>query len=231
MIEIFYIIVWIGLVLSVIVDNLVVTSRFAAASLGSNAIGAYLSQVLSLLSRLSVVLFLPFSALLIDLGAQTQNFIFLYFLCSISMVVIILLLFKNRNIFYYFFMGRVQKLLPNKSFQKVVIQQYIFNIKDVKNPLFIASFFVASINLIGLTLPLIISSIYSDYSTFLSHLGGVINVSATLVNTFILERRLSISFESSMQNDQILVLLVISRIFAYALVSIIFITWYLNYIT
>lgn len=231
MIEIFYIIVWTGLVLSVIVDNLVVTSRFAAASLGSNAIGAYLSQVLSLLSRLSVVLFLPFSALLIDLGAQTQNFIFLYSLCSISMVVIILLLFKYRNIFYYFFMGKVQKLLPDKSFQKVEITQYILKMKDIKNPLFIASFFVASINLIGLTLPLIISSIYSDYSTFLSHLGGVINVSATLVNTFILERRLSISFESSMKNDEILVLLVISRVFAYALVSIIFLTWYLNFTT
>ena len=67
MIDLFYLLVWSGLVLSVLVDNLVVLSRFSAASLGSNAISAYLSQVLSLVSRFSVVLFLPFSALLIDL--------------------------------------------------------------------------------------------------------------------------------------------------------------------
>jgi len=231
MTEIFYIIVWFGLVLSVIVDNLVVTSRFAAASLNSNAIGSYLSQVLSLLSRLSVVLFLPFSALLIDLGALTKDLIFLYFLCSVSMVIIITLLYRNRSIFYHFFMVRVEKLLPNKTFQKNLIPRYIFKIADIKHPLFIASFFVSSINLIGLTLPLIISSIYTDYSTFLSHLGGLINVSATLVNTFILEKRLSISFESSLKDDEILVLLVISRIFAYLLVSILFIIWYSNIIT
>ena len=100
-------------------------------------------------------------------------------------------------------MVRVEKLLPNKTFQKNLIPKYIFKIADIKNPLFIASFFVSSINLIGLTLPLIISSIYNDYSTFLSHLGGLINVFATLVNTFILEKRLSISFESSLKDDEI----------------------------
>jgi len=226
MIEIFYIIVWFGLVLSVIVDNLVVISRFAAASVGSNAIGAYMSQVLSLLSRFSVVLFLPFSALLIDLGAESYNFIFLYFICAVSMVLIITSLFISRDHFYKFFILRVKKLLPNKKLINNEIIKYNIVKSDIKNTLFIASFFVAFINVIGLTVPIIISSIYSEYSTFLSHLGGIINVSATLVNTFILERKISISFESNLENDRILVLLIISRICAYFFVAIFFLSWF-----
>ena len=95
MLNTFYIVAWFGLVLSVVVDNLMVTSRFAAASMGSNAIGAYLTQVLALLSRLSVVLFLPFSALLIDIGVKTENFIFLYFNIPSNYSVIVL----NRETF------------------------------------------------------------------------------------------------------------------------------------
>ena len=231
MLNTFYIVAWFGLVLSVVVDNLMVTSRFAAASMGSNAIGAYLTQVLALLSRLSVVLILPFSALLIDIGAKTENFIFLYFICSVTMVIVISFLFLRRDIFYLFFMTRVQNLLPGKPLQKTAIPEYLFLLKDIKSTLFIASFFVASINLIGLTLPIIISSIYTDYSTFLSHLGGLVNVSAALVNTFILEKRLSISFESNIINDKILVLLVISRISAYLFVAIVFLSWYFVYVS
>jgi hypothetical protein len=226
MIELFYIIVWFGLVLSVVVDNLVVISRFAAASLESNAIGAYMSQVLSLLSRFSVVLFLPFSALLIDLGAKSDNFIFLYFVCAVSMVLIITFLFLKRDHFYKFFITRVKKLLPNKTLNDKGIIKYTIVKSDLRETLFIASFFVASINIIGLTVPIIVSSIYTDYSTFLSHLGGIINVSATLVNTFILERKISISFESSLENDKILVLLIVSRIFAYFFVALFFLFWF-----
>lgn len=221
-------IIWFGLLLSIIIDNLIVLARYSASVLQSNAVGAYLSQVLMLLSRLSVVMFLPVSALLVDLGTKTSTFISLYSFTALSMFVFVFFIFIHRKRFYIFFMKKVRDVVSSSDEKAINIHLYKFNFKDCKDVIFLSCFIVSSINIIGLTLPIIASSVYTGYSTSLSHLGGIINVFATLVNTFVLERRMSISFEKNEPNDRIIVLLTSSRILSYVFISFCYTLWAIN---
>lgn len=218
-------IVFFGLLLSIIIDNLIVLARYSASVLQSNAVGAYLSQVLMLLSRLSVVMFLPVSALLIDIGTATSTFIMLYSYTALAMFIVVTLLYNNRRTFYIFFMKRVRSILNNETHNQIDLDLYKLEYRDFKDIIFLSCFLVSCINIFGLTLPIIASSFFTDYSTSLSHLGGFINVFATLINTFILERKMSISFESNKPNDRIIVLLTTSRIISYLSVFIFYTIW------
>lgn len=218
-------IVFLGLLLAIVIDNLIVLARYSASVLQSNAVGAYLSQVLMLLSRLSVVMFLPISALLVDIGTTTSTFISLYSYTALAMLIVVMVLYKNRKSFYIFFMKRVKSVLNDKSDNHIDLNLHKLEFRDFKDIIFLSCFIVSSINILGLTLPIIASSIFVDYSTSLSHLGGFINVFATLINTFILERRMSISFESNESNDRIIVLLTSSRIISYSLIFIFYTFW------
>lgn len=218
-------IVFFGLLLSIIIDNLIVLARYSASVLQSNAVGAYLSQVLMLLSRLSVVMILPVSALLIDIGTATSTFIMLYSYTALAMFIVVTLLYNNRRTFYIFFMKRVRSILNNETHNQIDLDLYKLEYRDFKDIIFLSCFLVSCINIFGLTLPIIASSFFTDYSTSLSHLGGFINVFATLINTFILERKMSISFESNKPNDRIIVLLTTSRIISYLSVFIFYTIW------
>ena len=218
-------IVFFGLLLSIIIDNLIVLARYSASVLQSNAVGAYLSQVLMLLSRLSVVMFLPVSALLIDIGTAPSTFIVLYSYTALAMFIVVTLLYNNRRTFYIFFMKRVRSILNNETHNQIDLDLYKLEYRDFRDIIFLSCFLVSCINIFGLTLPIIASSFFTDYSTSLSHLGGFINVFATIINTFILERKMSISFESNKPSDRIIVLLTTSRIISYLSVFIFYTIW------
>jgi len=204
---------------------------------GFNAYGSYFGNILLIVSRGCVAIYLPLSAYLVQEGVSGDDLSKIYSLSLLSICIVSFFLSFKINKFrrvFNFILKLLFKFFPKFNKPKVKDQK-ILNSDEIreKNKNYKLFFFIvliaAFINSLGITLPMTLAAKYASNSLVFSQIGPFINCLGTLLWTLIIEGYLSFAYENTNQ-DPSLVFFITGRLFIYRSFGYLFALLFLTYI-
>ncbi|WP_371396499.1 hypothetical protein [Fretibacter rubidus] len=168
-----------GLFLAVIMEQLQILAKYDGAMKAKVASGYNSAMKIMVINRLGAVLYFVFVAFAIDTGISPQRLssFFIGTICALAVV--------NIGVFsVYFRRFKTELTAEVRSAGRV-------EHKRQEDLLALCVFAATMLNLLGLTIPLLLSAKFPDYRMTLSNTGFLFNTLFTIINVFIIENYLA----------------------------------------
>lgn len=172
----FLIIAALGLCISLCTEQSQIVAKTRGAFAGHIATGYMSAMRIMIFNRAGTILYMFFIALCIDTGITNHTLLLIAIASSIGVM--------GYNIFLVFNRAQVLSYTADMGGEKIV------NILFARDRLqTFASFIATFCNILGLTLPFLLSNSFPEYRLTMANTGFLLNVIFTLINVMILETR------------------------------------------
>lgn len=226
----------VGYAFSFLLDSLTLCARYGASVTRRNAVGGYFSQVILLGSRLSVVLLMPASAMLVDMHTDWHSMMILFGMSAFASSVMLLIIYVKRSSVVSYFSGLAEKFISGDGSGGVVLtdaKKKRWAETNIQQSLFMLVFVVCFINSLGLSVPMIMAGFFVNWKTAISHTGSIVNAVSTIINTLYLEAVLARSFElhhDHSSTDHVISTFLLARAFSLLFTALLYAYVAINYI-
>lgn len=177
---IFLIIAAVGLAASLYTEQTQIIAKIRGALKNQIASGYNSAMKIMLVNRFGTILFTFFLALSIDVGISNLKIIIVA-MCAVSVVLCynVYLAVNSQKILFYT-PPEDQPLTPLYKALGQVRQRYV-----------IGCYLATLLNIMGLTLPLLLSNSFPEYRLSMANTGFLLNAFFTMINVLLLEARLA----------------------------------------
>jgi len=164
-----------GLWLSLSTEQSQIVAKTKNALAGRIATGYMRAMQIMILNRLGTIIYTLCLSLSIEIGISNQKLLMVsMFSCCGVFIYNLFLLLRRRNILKF------NGSEADYSISKILFHQKIY--------ILLAVYSATLLNVLGLTIPMLLSNSIPDYRLTLSNTGFLLNTGFTLVNVLIIER-------------------------------------------
>lgn len=217
-----------------IIEVLSFMARIAGVKENKKSLAYSLQNAIFMLTRFFMMALLPVLGLLIDKGINKSNYLFMVFCALLGASFFSILVFLVREKVIHAFSIIINNIAKGKNiFKEILLFPFYFFAKNkekkiekqpfiINRSIFISSSIVFCIYSLSVFMVFFIALFFPDYRTMISQLSGVTNAFATVLLTFIIEPKISRSIdlnENSVQSENMLLSLVLGRVFGVGFIS------------
>ena len=178
----------IGLIISLCTEQSQIVAKTRSVFIGKIATGYMSAMRIMIVNRFGAILYVFFIGLAIDLGIENQTLLIVPIIASVAVLGYNLLLVANRAKILRFVESDKEPSLP-----KIIILvgcRYAF-----------ASFLATLFNILGLTLPFLLSNTFPEYRLSLANSGFLLNAFFTMINVLVIETRYAAIVDEGSHED------------------------------
>ncbi|NAR82143.1 DUF2837 family protein [Acinetobacter haemolyticus] len=217
-----------------IIEVLSFMARIAGVKENKKSLAYSLQNAIFMLTRFFMMALLPVLGLLIDKGVSKGTYIFMVFCALLGASFFSFIVFLLRDKVIGAFSIIINNIAKGRSiFKEIILFPYYFfkpiessqRLKHkvvINTSIFISSSIVFCIYSLSVFMVFFIALFFPEYRTMISQLSGVTNAFATVLLTFIIEPNISRSIdlnENTEQSENLLLSLVLGRIFGVGVIS------------
>lgn len=166
----------IGLVISLCTEQSQIVAKTRSVFVGKIATGYMSAMRIMILNRFGAIFYVFFIGLSIDLGIDNKTLLYVPIIASAAVLGYNLLLVANRAKVLRF--GESDQDPPLPKIILLVGGRYA-----------IASYIATVFNILGLTLPFLLSNTFPEYRLSMANTGFLLNAFFTMINVLVIETR------------------------------------------
>ena len=215
-------------------------ARYSGIHQGKKTLAYALQNAVFMLTRFFTMALLPLLGLLIDIGIDKDKYIYMVSFSLLLSGFFGFLIISSRNSIVGGFVGVLREVGLGKSLFLSVLKYPLFLIKNqqyqvdikipnimylIKSNIFWMSACVFAIYSLSVFMVFFMSLSFPDYRASISQLSGVTNALATVLLTFFIEPKISLTIDKDENLDALnmLLALILGRIFGVSILAQVFI--------
>lgn len=206
-----------GLIISLGAEQSQIVAKTRGAIAGKIATGYMNSMRVMIINRIGAILYIFFLGLSVDVGIKNEALLTVPIFAGIVILIYnIVLVFNRKKVLM------ITNDLKDEKLSEVIIlggNRYAF-----------ASFIATLCNVLGLTLPLLLSNSYPEYRLSMANTGFIFNAVFTIINVLILETHYAAILDNGSHQEayRFSVLIFITRAIALATAIALFcVLWFI----
>lgn len=202
-----------GLILALCTEQTQVIAKMRGAQSGNIASGYSTAMKIMMLNRLGTIFYMFFLGLAIDLGLENNTLLAVTITAALGTLLYnVFLLVRRRQLLNFH-----QSIKDGPEVLKDFLTAFGPRIT-------LASYVATLLNILGLTLPLLLSNSFPQYRLSLANTGFLLNTFFTLINVLILESRIASILDQGAKEESytFATMIFITRLFALFSAAVIF---------